>query len=47
MITSEPVVAYLPEVAFPSHYPNRPLELEATQAAATICLDPQETDRHH
>ena len=36
MITSEPVVAYLPEVAFPPYYSNRPLELEATQTADTI-----------
>jgi hypothetical protein len=44
MITSEPVVAYLPEAIFPLYHPNRPLEFEATRTADTICLDPRETE---
>jgi hypothetical protein len=38
MITSELVVAYLPEVAFPPYYPHRPLKLKATQATDAIVL---------
>jgi hypothetical protein len=43
MVTSEPMVAYLPEPVFPLYHPNRPLDLQARQSASTVCLGPRKT----